>query len=1080
MPSRGSHNKRPEPLFEPLNFFMLRAPLFPREAYTQLHTVAAETASGLSVLNPHVRLALSVASRSLFDAIERQNLSPRAALRREKKLLRYLIRMSTRPTPYGLFAGVALGDWGAATDLSIAHPMARLQVGLDMGWLMPLIWRLEASQQVRRHLRVFANSAAYFRGGRVFLHERATADASDEIHEVSLRATRVVKHTLEVARHPIAYTDLTASLLASIPEATEEKVEALLTLLWQQTLLLTDLRPPLTGEVHPASYLQRRLADLPPTTALAKQLAAILEQIHTWEMAPLDFGLEQYHSLLQQIKDFLHTPEATFGATAHSLHSSPLPEAGIGRTQKMEENQFPELLQVTMGMDLRGHTLSKQVGIDAVRMAELLLRLTPFPQGPIDLANYRQAFLQRYQQDQEVPLVELIDPNFGLGAPLATAAPHEEEQHSARRNQALIEIALLALHKRQLVVELNEATIERLQTWNPTSDTAPSSLDLNIFVGAASATDIDAGCYQLVLGPNIGGRQGGSNFGRFATLLGREGLQTLRETATRVSRLASEKLLAEMVYLPEKGRASNVAIRPNVYSYELCYATSPGTTFEHTIPLDELVVGLRNDTFFLRWPQKNVEVIPRASHMLTSTGAPPLIRLLTSIGLDGTPLLTPFNWGGAATFPFLPRVQVGRLVLSLAQWRISTDIRDRELPLSSLETFRAALATWRACWNVPRYVYLSMMDNRLLLDLESLEQCDELRTELQSLPPDGALILQEVFPVLDQAWVHGPGGHYITECVVPLIRRETPKISHSTAASTDSAASKNLIPREQRLKAPGSEWLFVKLYVGLNLQEDLIAGPLRFFAHDALKEGLAQDWFFIRYSDPDPHIRLRFSGDPSILRERLLPSLCQWSSSLMMRGTCLHFAFDTYDREIERYGGLAGIGLAERLFGADSRAVADLVALLSQAHTLELEKDLLAALSVDDLLASLGVSGPMRLKWYHQRVKERKQAGQTYRQKRVSMRSLLNDPASFLATLAGGREVLLVLEKRREEVLPVAEQLATLDRQEVLSQSFTSLYSSYVHMHCNRLLGLNRLAEEEVIGLLLRTYEGLERAPVTH
>ncbi|WP_083815193.1 lantibiotic dehydratase [Ktedonobacter racemifer] len=219
-------------------------------------------------------IAVGVASRSLFDAIERQALSPRASLRRDNKLLRYLIRMSTLPTPYGLFAGVALGDWGLRRICPLLIPMAHLQVGLDMGWLMPLVWRLEASPQVRCHLRVFANSAAYFRTGQVFLHERGTADASDEMHEVSLRATRVVKHTLEVARHSIAYTDLTAPLLASIPGATEEKVEALLTLLWQR---LTDLRPPLTGEAHPASYLQRRLAALPPTTALAEQLAAILK-----------------------------------------------------------------------------------------------------------------------------------------------------------------------------------------------------------------------------------------------------------------------------------------------------------------------------------------------------------------------------------------------------------------------------------------------------------------------------------------------------------------------------------------------------------------------------------------------------------------------------------------------------------------------------------------------------------------------------------------------------------------------------------------------------------------------------------
>lgn len=119
-----------------------------------------------------------------------------------------------------------------------------------MGWLMPLVWRLEASPQVRCHLRVFANSAAYFRSGQVFLHERGTADASDEMHEVSLRATRVVKHTLEVARHSIAYTDLTAPLLASIPGATEEKVEALLTLLWQR---LTD--PPSAAHRRGSSSL---------------------------------------------------------------------------------------------------------------------------------------------------------------------------------------------------------------------------------------------------------------------------------------------------------------------------------------------------------------------------------------------------------------------------------------------------------------------------------------------------------------------------------------------------------------------------------------------------------------------------------------------------------------------------------------------------------------------------------------------------------------------------------------------------------------------------------------------------------
>ncbi len=67
------------------------------------------------------RLAIAVGSLSLLDELDRPVSSQRDALKREKKVLRYLIRMSTRPTPYGLFAGVALGRWGNRTDLSITN-----------------------------------------------------------------------------------------------------------------------------------------------------------------------------------------------------------------------------------------------------------------------------------------------------------------------------------------------------------------------------------------------------------------------------------------------------------------------------------------------------------------------------------------------------------------------------------------------------------------------------------------------------------------------------------------------------------------------------------------------------------------------------------------------------------------------------------------------------------------------------------------------------------------------------------------------------------------------------------------------
>ncbi len=573
--------KRPEPLFEPLGSFMIRAPLFPVEAYRRLGTATAGNTTELSAINPRVQLALAVGSRSLLDELERDASSLRDTLRRDRKLLRYLIRMATRPTPYGLFAGVALGQWGETTDLTIDDPAAHIQARLDMGWLMSLIWQLEKVPDVRKHLHWVTNTAVYLSNSRVFLHERAMPKTSADTSGISLRATTAVKRALELAHRPIAYTDLAQALLASIPGATHEKVETLLTELWQQTLLLSDLRPPLTGDCSPAEYLQQRLSTMPPTIALAESFTALQTQVHAWEIAPWEARLYDFRTLIKQIEYFTQGFEATFGLMPNIQTQPPSAVrdtiSAPALSKPLKAGTDEALLQVDMGMQLAGHSLPVHVGTDVAHMAEVLLRLTPIPHGPTTLAPYRRAFLDRYGQDREVPLVELVDQNFGLGVPEIAngiVAPGEDEQQRARRNHTLIELALSAQQERQLVVELDEVLLKRLEMWIPDPATAPLSLDLNIFLATASLAEIDAGHYQVVLGPNVGGQQAGCNLGRFALLLGNEGIKILQEAAAREANLVPQCLLAEIVYLPKEDRMGNVTIRPATHQYELNYGIS--------------------------------------------------------------------------------------------------------------------------------------------------------------------------------------------------------------------------------------------------------------------------------------------------------------------------------------------------------------------------------------------------------------------------------------------------------------------------------------------------------------------------
>ena len=118
------------------------------------------------------------------------------------------------------------------------------------------------------------------------------------------------------------------------------------------------------------------------------------------------------------------------------------------------------------------------------------------------------------------------------------------------------------------------------------------------------------------------------------------------------------------MYLPPNFRSANVVIRPPVRSYEIPLGVPAGVPPSHVIPLDELVAGVENGRFYLRWPAAGKRVIVSSGHMLNLHTAPPVGRFLVDVSNDARPVFSTFDWGPAESFPFLPRVQVGRVVLA--------------------------------------------------------------------------------------------------------------------------------------------------------------------------------------------------------------------------------------------------------------------------------------------------------------------------------------------------------------------------------------------------------------------------------
>ncbi len=149
------------------------------------------------------------------------------------------------------------------------------------------------------------------------------------------------------------------------------------------------------------------------------------------------------------------------------------------------------------------------------------------------------------------------------------------------------------------------------------------------------------------------------------------------------------------------------------------------------------------------------------------------------------------------------------------------------------------------------------------------------------------------------------------------------------------------------MKGQTTAWLAAHLYYD-GPWERFLTGAVRPFVARTLAEPGVQQYFFIRYWERGPHVRLRFKGDAATLEERVKPALLghfgRYFRAFPSRRTGPALTkplpageewfpdhsvqFIPYEPETERYGGPAALAVAERQFEASSDAV---LALLAQS-----------------------------------------------------------------------------------------------------------------------------------------------------
>jgi thiopeptide-type bacteriocin biosynthesis protein len=611
---------------------------------------------------------------------------------------------------------------------------------------------------------------------------------------------------------------------------------------------------------------------------------------------------------------------------------------------------------------------------------------------------------------------------------------------------------------------LGPADIAALETKEPAP--LPDALEVFARLAAPSAEAVDRGAFRLWF-HGAGGAPGARLLGRFCHA--DPGLHQGVEAHLRAEEaLRPDAAFAEIVHLPE-GRVGNILSRPVLRAHEIPFLGRSGAPPNRQIPITDLRVSVGSGRVVLRSARLGREVLPRltTAHNFTlrSLG---IYRFLCTLQQQGTLGGLGWSWGPLETAPFLPRVVAGRLVLARACWNVAAAELKPLVEARGAAQF-AAVQAWRAERGLPRYVALADFDNELLVDLDNVLSIGAF---LHLVKGRDQARLVELFPPPDALCVRGPEGRFVHELVIPFVRVAPAEMR------ADPAPPPAIASAVRRRFPPGSEWLYAKLYTGPATADRVLTETVRPLVEEVTHLGLAGGWFFIRYADPDPHLRLRFHGDAGRLAAELLPRLEAAVAPLLEDGRVWRMQLDTYVREVERYGGDDGILLAERLFCVDSECALSILESVPGDEGLDWRWKL-ALWGVDLLLDALGLDLAEKRTWARGRraafarefradSRLNRQLGEKFRSERQGLADLRDRLHN-----EGGLEypALRALRRRTEGLAGIAGELRALERAGRLGAALPELAASYAHMHVNRMLrSAHRFQELAIYDLLDRLY----------
>ena len=1054
--------------YQPQASFVVRNPLFPVEAFYNWNADDASCIESVkeklrrSLLDfyrqPIVQEALYAGSPDLHEKmllwLENKSGSyqidnPEKKEKLELSLVKYMIRMCTRCTPYGLFASCTVGDFSETTEIVLADKNSLQRHGrLDMDYVCELHSHLLKQQEVCDQLLFFPNTSLYHIGDQWrFIEHRFRKETGRSYHLVEVDHSDYLKKIVLTAKNGYTITELARTITDD--EITDEEAREFIHELIHNQVLVDELQPAVTGEEY-FSVVLHKLKNIQHTEKYVEQLEKVsqeFERIKNTDSASKNLFYQNIVQHLQQLDVPLH---------------------------------IKTLIQVD---SYRSATCSinKKIAEELLKGNSLLQLLTTDSGTKDSFADFKTAFINRYE-GQWVPLHEVLDTESGIGygkfatsgmeeSPLIDKLPFNNESLKAQQQPETEsfkwQLYQQAISQNKTEVVIDDSVLKKYSSKEPSFTGLPDSISMMVKINARSFEELDKGNYTITLN-SPSGPSGGNLLGRFCHL--HPEIEKLTRNILEEEELhRPDALFAEIVHLSE-ARIGNILMRPVLRKYEIPYLCGTTLDKEFQIPVNDLLVGIEANRVVLRSKRLNKEVIPRltTAHNYNMTTLP-VYQFLCDLQLQNIRSIG-WHWGALENQPFLPRVNYGKFIISKARWVLTKeDVKDagKKNDEELLNYFTGI----KKLKNLPDYVLLSQGDNELLLHLNNIFCLKLLLTEINK---NESVILTESLDAPGSCWIKSPDGRHAAEFIFAFSKKKK-----EIATSTDKTTESENIKHIQRVFPVGSEWLYAKIYCGTKTAEKILAEVIKPLTEELLSQKFIDKYFFLRYHDTGNHIRIRFHNAHQadfwkeliyLLRERLRP--------YMSTHQVYNLQFETYQREVERYG-FDTMHLSEDIFFYQSKATLNFISMLQGDegeqyrwqvalkaidlfldafnYTVEQKKDLIKVLD-----KSFGEE-------FNIKSAEQKKISERFSTHKHLVQSVMNGIAKEDEDLGKAISVFEVENKTYKKCIEETLNAPTINRE---VEKLNRIMPALLHMFINRLFVSNQRKTELVIyDYLFRYYE---------